>query len=123
MANRSDRGREQPAALSRASKPAKQNGSSSAETIRASGHDRANRPYTRLHPDKARQTFTDPLATREPSTQDRRFAATSRRVGFAPAAAIQPARAASLYRTFAEPAPPALTSPIHQGCWFRTAWA
>src|SRR3954470_6054802 len=70
MANRSDRGREQPAALSRASKPAKQNGSSSAETIRASGHDRANRPYTRLHPDKARQTFTDPLATREPSTQD-----------------------------------------------------
>src|SRR3954454_7981416 len=70
MANRSDRGREQPAALSRASKPAKQNGSSSAETIRASGHDRANRPYTRLHPDKARQTFKDPLATRERSTQD-----------------------------------------------------
>ena len=48
MANRSDRGREQPAVMSRAPKPAKQNGTSSAETIRASGHDRANRPYTRL---------------------------------------------------------------------------
>src|SRR3954451_12798338 len=70
MANRSDRGREQPAVMSRALKPAKQNGTSSAETIRASGHDRANRSYTRLHPDKARQTFKDPLATREPSTQD-----------------------------------------------------
>src|SRR4051794_18970929 len=47
--------------MSRASKPAKQNGTSSAETIRASGHDRANRPYTRQHPDQARQTLTDPL--------------------------------------------------------------
>jgi len=61
MANRSDRGREQPAVMSRASKPAKQNGTSSAETIRASGHDRANRPYTRLHPDQACQTLTNPL--------------------------------------------------------------
>src|SRR3954462_9450194 len=73
MANRAERGREQPAVMSRALKPAKQKGTSSAETIRASGHDRANRPYTRLHPDKARQTFTDPLATREPSTQDDYF--------------------------------------------------
>src|SRR5215212_4207701 len=61
MANRSDRGREQPAVMSRALKPAKQNGTSSAETIRASGHDRANRPHTRLHPDQACQTLTDPL--------------------------------------------------------------
>src|SRR5215212_7531670 len=60
MANRSDRGREQPAVMSRASKPAKQNGTSSAETIRASGHDRANRPYTRLHPTNA-PTLTNPL--------------------------------------------------------------
>src|SRR3954465_14016684 len=80
MANRSDRGREQPAALSRASKPAKQNGTSSAETIRASGHDRANRPYTRLHPDKARQTLTDPLATREPGRKSGPAATDLRRV-------------------------------------------
>ena len=61
MANRSDRGREQPAVTSRASKPENQNGTSSAETIRASGHDRANRPHTRLHPDQACQTLTKPL--------------------------------------------------------------
>jgi hypothetical protein len=61
MANRSDRGREQPAVTSRASKPANQNGTSSAETIKASGHDRANRPHTRLHPDQACQTLTKPL--------------------------------------------------------------
>src|SRR3954452_20461434 len=61
MANRSDRGREQPAVMSRALKPAKQNGTSSAETIKASGHDRANRPHTRLHPDQACQTLTKPL--------------------------------------------------------------
>src|SRR5829696_3215763 len=92
MANRSDRGREQPAVTSRASKPAKQNGTSSAETIRDRGPDRANRPHTRLHPDQACQTLTNPLqrgshphktaprpsmpnphralARREPSTQD-----------------------------------------------------
>ena len=67
MANRSDRGREQPAVMSRAPKPAKQNGTSSAETIRASGHDRANRPYTRLHPTNAPNPHKS-LATREPST-------------------------------------------------------
>src|SRR3954454_199125 len=61
MANRSDRGREQPAVTSRASKPANQNGTSSAETIKASGHDRANRPHTRLHRDQACQTLTKPL--------------------------------------------------------------
>ena len=46
--------------MSRASKPAKQIGTSSADTIRASGHDRANRPNTRLHPTN-RQTLTNPL--------------------------------------------------------------
>ena len=55
--------------MSRASKPAKQNGISSAETIRASGHDRANRPDTRLHPTNAPNPHRS-LATREPSTQD-----------------------------------------------------
>src|SRR5829696_6336263 len=69
MANRSDRGREQPAVTSRASKPAKQNGTSSAETIKASGSYRANRPDTRLHPTNAPNPHKS-LATREPSTQD-----------------------------------------------------
>jgi hypothetical protein len=36
--------------MSRVSKPAKQNGTSSAETIKASGYHRADRPDTRLHP-------------------------------------------------------------------------
>ena len=72
MANRSDRGRGQPAVMSRASKPAKQNGTSSAETIKASGHDRANRPYTRLHPTSTPNPHR-PLAMREPSTQDIRL--------------------------------------------------
>src|SRR4051795_10670860 len=94
MANRSDRGGEQPAVMSSALKPAKQNGTSSAETIRASGHDRANRPYTRLHPDKARQTFTDPLATREPSTHTQAIHTDSRRDGLRLVKALRPAKPA-----------------------------
>ena len=78
MANRSDRGREQPAVMSRASKPAKQNGTSSAETIRASGHDRANRPYTRLHPTNA-PTLTNPLQRGSHPHKTFRLRANSRR--------------------------------------------
>ena len=56
--------------MSRASQPAKQSGTRSTETIKASGHmHRINRPDTRLYPTK-RPALQKVLASREPSTQD-----------------------------------------------------
>jgi hypothetical protein len=56
--------------MSRASQPADQNGTLSADTIRASGHVRPHqqRPDTRLHPTKTQKTSSQPL--REPSNKD-----------------------------------------------------
>jgi hypothetical protein len=54
MANRSGPGVGTPRRMSRTQESEKQNGTQSAETIKASGHvHRINRPDTRLHPTKA----------------------------------------------------------------------
>jgi hypothetical protein len=57
--------------MSKASKPALQNGTQFADTIRASGQtsDRTNRPDRRPHP-TSRQIINYTLAMREPSTED-----------------------------------------------------
>src|SRR4051812_46282725 len=88
--------------MSRASKPAKQNGTSSAEIIRASGHDRANRPYTRLHPDQARQTLTDPL---------QRGSHPHRTVGFRPTSDVEDVEAESMQ------SPQRLDAAPNKGSW------
>ena len=53
MANRSDRGRGQPAVMSRASSPQSRMGPRPRKPSGPAVHDRANRPDTRLHPTNA----------------------------------------------------------------------
>lgn len=57
--------------MSRALQPDKQNGTSSADTIRASGHIRPHQQAEhKTAPDRKRRIIKSTLATREPSTQD-----------------------------------------------------